>query len=215
MLQVLARLRESPCRGYDISDSGATPSSLSRCNKNRDRLLAEWSEKKPGGHALTWSGNVNDCIVCTVCTRTWPYSGGRMPWKTQIYQACPGNAVLAEQTRCSIRKEVSAVRSTHSLFLNLEVDKVECKKCHKTSAFIRGKPLLSQCASPRALPLGLRECSRLVQNKTPVRVGGVLLHRQWIKVGLCACATSKGVGRPSAVSTGSRCTRACPRTEGP
>ena len=41
-----------------------------------------------------------------------------------------------------------------------------------------------------------------MQNKTPVKVGGVLLHRQWIKVGLCAFATSKGVGRPSAVSKG-------------
>ena len=148
VLQFLARLRESPCRGYDISDSGATPSSLSRCNKNWDRLLAEWSEKKPGGHALTWSGNVNDCIVCTVCTRKWPYSGGRMPWKTQIYQACPGNAVLAEQTRCSIRKEVSAVRYSHSLFLNLEVDKVECKKCHKTSAFHTWKALAKSVCKP-------------------------------------------------------------------
>ena len=43
-----------------------------------------------------------------------------------------------------------------------------------------------------------------MQNKTLVRVGVVLLHRQWIKVGLCACATSKGVGRPSAVSKGLR-----------
>ena len=80
--------------------------------------------------------------------------------------------------------------------------RLSVKNVIRPRLFIRGKPLLSQCASPRALPLGLRECSRLVQNKTPVRVGGVLLHRQWIKVGLCACATSKGVGRPSAVSTG-------------
>ena len=144
-----SRLMQSSCRGNDLSQVRATPASLSRCNKTRELLVKEWEDKKPGGHTLTWNGDVKGCICCTVCTKKWQYKSGRMDWKTQIYtQLCTGNSQEADRKRQTLCLEISKISSQHDLFLDSKNDLVSCRKCCSTSAFHTWKALARKPCKP-------------------------------------------------------------------
>ena len=133
---------QSSCRGRDLTDSGSNPASLSRCDKNRKILMEKWEKSKPGGHSLSWDGDVKGYIRCSICTKSWPYKrSGRMSRKSDILEVCAGSPAAAEQLRSSVKRELSKTQSQHNLFVEPTCDQVTCGKCGQSFAFVAWKKL--------------------------------------------------------------------------
>ena len=82
--------------------------------------MEQWENSKPGGHLLSWDGDVKSYIRCSLCTKSWPYKkSGRMTWKTDVLETCAGTPAAAEQLRSRIRQEIAKTSSSqHNLFSN-------------------------------------------------------------------------------------------------
>ena len=99
-----ARLVTSSCRGVDLAAQGTTPMAEAKNKALQDKLHSEWANTKPGGHALSWDGNGQGTVSCSLCTKKWPYAF--KTWRTQILVACSGSSVAENTRRAALRQHV-------------------------------------------------------------------------------------------------------------
>jgi hypothetical protein len=95
-----------------------------------------------GAHGLTWDGRKDGMVRCATCTRTWEYAAGTQTGKdwrrlAAEFQPCPGSNKEVEVRRARFAAQLAANKqdhANHTLGLEPVSDRVQCRKCGKTSA---------------------------------------------------------------------------------
>ena len=139
------------CKG--ALKTGETAGSRARQEQTRKKLEEEWRKSKPGHHHLRWSGDTQGAIVCTLCTRRWPYRQHQQ-WKVQIQQTCANDGGKREDEKrrklqealdeAAEKKEVGE----HVLARREEDDTVFCSRCLGTTSQRLWRYMASQPCIP-------------------------------------------------------------------
>ena len=133
-------LREGAfAQGLGGVGEGKTNSSIARNRRRREELTKAWAKNPPGNHALSWDGDAQSTVNCSKCSTRWLYAYGKV-WQDGVKRPCEGERKKKEleEKRKLTAEEVSAWSKEHpdqhDLFLNLELDLVECRKCKQRSS---------------------------------------------------------------------------------
>ena len=122
-----ARLVTSTCRGVNLAAEGTTPVADSKNRSLQAKLHEEWAANKPGGHDFFWDGNGQGTVSCRLCSKKWPYAFKN--WRKQILVKCSGSRDAEDQRRATLRQQLLAFDTTHSLALDAATDYVMCSTC--------------------------------------------------------------------------------------